>query len=377
MKKLVLVLVSAVLGTGCDASRDLKDSAERIAKALETASNNLALAVPGERYMRLIDATNSDNPEIANAAKHLVQKIFDLEPEDDRYRIVLKFAPSKEGPPLHLYLRTAGSYGTALAKALCEPSYTPRLVNAVVHNPQDRTALEDQVRKLVVSSLGGLEPAPAVPKRSDTLEPSEFLSREAVLEWGRSHASDPGATFQAWLGTRYVGKRTNRDAFGNGRRARKAYDAWIKPPHEYYAKSAAKLSAAILSMYAGLELPVPATSTVSEAYSVLSGHPYLFIYINDEEFAHYADGLEFSVALQHAQDSKRTYKDRPPVALDASYFLPEPVICGTQSQAARVVWVDLLNVGILTEDVVENAQRIDVLLERWEKYLDKRPSGTG
>lgn len=254
------MLVLAWTLAGCDVFKSESDKwreqVEASTKAMQVAVDTASKAIPGERYLRLLDAVHSGDPKQAAEAKRFIQSAFQMN-LDQPYEVTVWFGVDDSEPfTAYAFVGPAPSREVVqeeLRRGRLNLTRWPNSLAPLASAEQIKGQIEEKIAKAVDTMAGTWSRTSerlSVPNQRHVLANS-FLQTKLFCVTGDSNT---------------MGCETTAMAPNNDR-----------------AEVAKALSEAFWLPYQNRRLPLPVTSP-RKPWSLLSANQVLFIVIPDEQF---------------------------------------------------------------------------------------------
>jgi hypothetical protein len=170
-------LVATVFASGCgDVDKVVEESKQWRAVA-ETQTQVLVRAVPGERYLQLIDDLNSGDPAKVTRAQAFLKQLGHFDPAVN-WEATIAFG-FDEQKPMHSDAFFAFSPSKTQIEYFVQNALNPRSVTSSIELPQTATQLNQTIDSGVDQLMGWL----AGPGK---IEPSQSFGPSSILWWPES-----------------------------------------------------------------------------------------------------------------------------------------------------------------------------------------------
>ncbi len=322
----VVVIVSLAISS-CDGlqseSKAWRKRVEQSVKELNDQMDKVALAVPGERYMRLLEAVRSKDPAEQERARDQVRRLFGVDFEQP-YQVSIWWEKPANSP-LHLNYFLSHVAGEAAVRAQCDVAWSPLDATRTVTPPADL----EELRTIVGNR-----------------------TRDAIEALGAQETI------------------TVPDVFGDTRARAKALER-VSKQSERRQQAADQLRDAILAAFSESKGQLIAAKKTLP-FNLLDGRTLLYVLVEEADLESLTDNNFRVSALLHAQgDSSAAYENRWDVSVTKANFYGNhgAVPCGNPRKSVR--WA-ILN---LTQGPTVNAQALASLkeLEQLFAEFDKKP----
>lgn len=338
----------------CELSEQLLQSAKEVNEAIDTAAE----AIPGERYLRMIDAINDPTtpPEEKKRYQQLATNIFAISP-DTQYEMNIAFglpdgknieasffyAPSGDKSAIEAWCKDRITYQTRKVSNAIKPQPTPeqRRLQIAQKLGEAIELLGDQVNDVRHTTRGfaGFDGTKQAPATEYTLGPKSALSLDLVA---------PNTGFiKGHFSEAQLERRDQRN-----QASEKIHEA--------------------MDLFFGNPGVAVSGSGFTRAYKPYAQPPYLIVTIPRSDF----DGLgdEFVVsAVVYQKDANGKITDKTldsmwPIQLKKSHFeANDPVSCGNSEVSILWSGAPLLRDTILSAELIQKIRQTQGLLEDLEK----------
>lgn len=341
-----------------------RNQVDQSVKRLESAMDKAVLGIPGERYLRLIDAVNDpgSSPEEVARAKELVKRLFDVE-IDGAYELSLHFGYD-ETKPLEALFTFLPANSPAAVEYYClnRGTYNAEPVRNTLRRPPNWEQVDAYIdAKLLaaIEELGAQVSNPKVIRNSMGPSKTQFtLDKTSAVDI-----------------TQIIGGAGNRfESFGS-----LTIEDIEKSPRRRAA--AAHLRAALNAIYGDLALPLSA-ATFTRDFLPLGGRPFLVVMIEKEMIEQQPADRTFEVqAIVYkkltGEEKKRVDKgehvtrvalnSQHPIEFNKEHFEANPPIsCGNPARTVYYAAHNMTDAETMTRELYDAYLQTRELTRSWE-----------
>ncbi len=273
--------------------------------------DQMAIAVPGERWLRLVDAVGGDDELKREEARRYIKRLFSVDLEEE-YEISITFSYKPADTPIEVDVFFDLVPGEAAVKRYCASQFTwsPKAVGTLGSALRTNEALEAEVGAAVrgaIDILGG-----------NTKDRARGPDSEVeIQDEGRRQA----ATEQ--------------------------------------------LTSAILKFYESEQLPA-GEATITRPFSMASNTPLLYILVREEHLGAHPD-LSVEAVVHKKGNVEETFNSQWPVKLESRHFSAKPVACGVSKDKIQWTAHNMTDTPVLTEVLLNDIERLDRIMYKWER----------
>lgn len=315
LKLAIASIACVLLATGC--SRDVSKAVSAVnnaAEAVVKASDKLALAVPGERWQRIVDAATKGNREDKAAALKQIERLFGVD-LSSTYEISVWYGLNPDSV-LHSAVTVSAIPSADGIRQYCGISYEP----AQVANSMGRPQTEEEIRKVVREHI-----AAAIQE----VMPVAIYSQNGIV-------------------SEVTGVMAGNES--------KAVDHFVS---------------ALTAQYAAIVVPT-ATQTIRRPYAPFEGDRWLLILVNEEDLAAATKGREkepIARALAHKTgDPNSAFANNWTVEFTKAEFLARDSIeCGVLKTKVRWVAHDMTNAPIINQTFLDSLEQLHRDVDKMNK----------
>jgi hypothetical protein len=386
MIRMLFVIFLFVSMAGCgDARRESerwRASFDEAVTKLQKSVDSAALAIPGERYMRLIDTLNDPNAsqEDKDRARLFVNNLFNVEP-DARYRLSLRFG-FDETKSLAVSFFYGASNRPESVMSWCggQGFFNPTPVNNTLRTPPTDAEIDEYINDELFAAINGLGasikdikyttvgggggfggPQPAIVFQANAPGALDLVQDSSPLvQAGQPYLTVRTLGFDPWRGT-----QAERDAA-----IAKARE--VASQTERHRQAARRLRNALDAIYGDLKRRPDGPALIRD-YRPLVDDPYLFVVIPEEEIAAQpAEAFEASAIVYEASDTEGAPLDNMwPVRISKERFYDfDAVPCGSGGHIVRFAVHSLLRDSGLNPRLLDAILESKALLAAYEEGAD-------
>lgn len=299
---------------------------EESVKEVNAQMDKVALAVPGERYLRLLEAVRSNDPAEQERARDQVRKLFGVDIEQP-YQVSIWWEKQADSP-LHLNYFLSHVAGEAAVRAQCDVAWNPLDATNTVTTPANLEELR---------SIVGRQTRAAI----------ETLGVQQIITIPPENISTPEDDFMR--GMRQIG--------------RKEAERLAREQEERRQKAADQLRDAILAAF-----PEPGTEQIASKrilpFNLLEGQTLLYVLVEEDDLKRMANNNFRVSALLHAKgDLSAVYEDRWAVSVTKENFYGDhrAVPCGNPRRNVRWAVLNLTQGPTVTAQALASLRELDQL----------------
>ncbi|MBK8270850.1 MAG: hypothetical protein IPK83_22090 [Planctomycetes bacterium] len=372
--RLTIRLASILAGqllwcSGCDFQSELdhiKSTVDGLRESMEKSANAIALAVPGERFMRLLFDFHSGEPKKVEEAKKLLKSIFPGFDPDASYEVSVQVTADGEELPCF--------------DVLCAPLPVRLIVEAYISNkglkllpadgpayiPLDGHELNrklDNILERAVSYLTG--PPKILKRRFDTLNgPTPIGAPNDVFQyntWPHSIMAEliHPISFPSPNKLPMKLRKESQDNLNNQLAQQRQFRELLKE--------------AILAARNPQEKTQP-RGLKTEPWNPLHGRNFIIILIADSELERFKDrNLKFELWAHKAGEPTQFYQGQPRVPILPVTFDDPDFRAVSAHSHGKIRWaaVDLVDTYILEKDVIKSMDEMQLVLKKLRELSRK------
>ena len=336
--QLVMLLACGLFLLGCNKSvESISGSVDRAAQAIEKASDTMALAVPGERWNRLVDVALHGSPAEKEKAAHELDALFGID-ISSQYEITIwyEFNPKAN---VHTAVTTTDVPTEDGVRQYCGVDYEPTAVNSM-ESPQTT------VHKYIQTELAAALDAYASQVGSHTMGTGAF-----------------GEGFQ------------NLPKFGPG--------AEYKPLMESTREEILHhLENAITPQSTDWMIRSP-NQTLTTPYYPYEGRRWLLVLINDADIDPATSGLSPDQPIVQAVahkvgDLKQTLSNTRVLPFNKATLMARPAVeCGVLHTKVRWLTHDMTNSPVINQDLLNAFKSLHQAVDELNKQYASQQKQAG
>lgn len=368
----VLLVAALCFSAGCknpvkDAvseAAEIRKQIDASTKAFERTLDRVALAVPGERYLRLIDAAHSTDPGTRQAAQADIKRLFGVEDMERKYVARVEFL-SADGGIIHADAFSGPIASSEWVKESClAAACNDRTVNIVKTRILSRDERQARLATTIESELGNLVGRETLESGCNREPDKMIVLRDSGLIAGgmAMQCHWTGDTLTSW-------SYRAADTFEGGKDGANRSIAAARDKRRKFAEA---LAHSLLDVQSELRLDPAGGAHLEVEWNLISPSQVLFVIIREADFrAHYESWKEqyareerpIRARLHDAGDVSKLLNQRADYAFDPDEFRNNPVV-ELQNPRRRFVWAAHNMTGAPSLSS-EELQRHRDILARW------------
>lgn len=368
MLKLGVFLVVTLLAvTGCDLvkreSSAWRDQVDTSIKALNASIDKAALAIPGERYSRLVDAAIGDDKNARDKAIAQVKKLFDIDLEA-KYEVELKFGHDDSKPlRVDFFFGAAPSPATVVQYCIDKDTFAPTGVKNQILPPPTSQEIDARITAELESAIDVLgakaQVVGTIDLGSGILAPGVVTQFVRTRESGLNTAAAHGVSPPQYKAHPYVVGKVPIE---------------VIEQHDRRKQAAKHLRNALEAMYGDLKRQ-PVSGVLRRDFSPVAGRPYVVVLIQDSDLIQ-----QKNVVVEITAYRKRTPEEakanvpietlgqRWAVKLEKHHFdANRRLPCGNPEVKVAYALHNITEVQGVTPEVLEAVMRSKDLVTKWSK----------
>jgi hypothetical protein len=327
----VVVMMSLALGS-CDGvqqeSKAWRKRVEQSVNDLNAQMDKVALAVPGERYLRLLEAVRSKDPTEQARARDQVRRLFGVDFEQPYQVSIWWEKPVSSSLRLNYFLSHVA--GEAAVRAQCDVAWSPLDATRTVTPPADLEELRTIVGKQTRAAIEtlGIQRVIEAPKRD------------------RRSLTEEEAIWEAVEAPKLAREQSERRQ-----------------------KAADQLRDAILAAFSESKGQLMAAKKTLP-FNLLDGRTLLYVLVEEADLEGLTDNNFRVSALLHAQgDSSAVYEDRWDVSVTKANFYGNhrAIPCGNPRKSVRWAILNLTQGPTVTAQALASLKELEQLFAEFDK----------